>query len=282
MSSPLLIQLDPRNIMRSFKQIDSEAPSYTLKREHCSMRLLQVLACTCVCLILIHYLKYSSSFIAALAMLSELQGEASNYWLSQIQASGFARLFSYTWWTSWHLIGYVLLPFLLIRYVLKMRMSDMAIGWGDTHKHWLGYALLLSPILFFIFLVSFRSDFLQHYPFYDDAGRSWFDLIAWEILYLCQFAALEFFFRGFILQSLRPAIGAGAIWVMCVPYLMIHFPKLWLEATGAIFFGFFLGILALRSFSIWGGFLVHAGVAVTMDLASLIQQNRLPQQFWPF
>ncbi len=63
---------------------------------------------------------------------------------------------------------------------------------------------------------------------------------------------------------------------------MIHFPKLWLEATGAILFGLFLGILALRSRSIWGGFLVHAGVAVSMDVASLIKQGKIPTEFWPF
>jgi uncharacterized protein len=63
--------------------------------------------------------------------------------------------------------------------------------------------------------------------------------------------------------------------------LMIHFGKPWLEATGAIFFGLFLGILAMRSKSIWGGFGVHAGVAISMDIASLYQQDALPKIFWP-
>jgi membrane protease YdiL (CAAX protease family) len=105
------------------------------------------------------------------------------------------------------------------------------------------------------------------------------DFLGWEFLYLTQFVCLEFFFRGFVLNALRPAIGANAVWVMCVPYLMIHFPKLWLEATGAILFGLFLGILALRSRSIWGGVFVHAGVAVTMDVAALIKKQALPFVF---
>ena len=78
--------------------------------------------------------------------------------------------------------------------------------------------------------------------------------------------------------ALRPAIGANAIWVMCVPYMMIHLPKLWLEASGAILFGLFLGILALRSRSIWGGVLVHAGVAVSMDVVSLVKRGSFPYQ----
>ena len=60
-----------------------------------------------------------------------------------------------------------------------------------------------------------------------------------EICYVTQFIFLEFFFRGFLLNALRPAIGANAVWFMVLPYLMIHFSKPWLEATGAIFFGLF-------------------------------------------
>jgi len=203
-------------------------------------------------------------------------------WYQKLSNAGLLQLASYSWWTFWHIVGYVLIPFIIIKYHLKTSFTDMGWRWADTGKHWSGYVLLISPILLFIFLVSFRGDFLNHYPFYKQAQRSWFDFVTWEMLYLTQFLCLEFFFRGFMLNALRPAIGANAIWVMCVPYLMIHFPKLWLEATGAILFGLFLGILALRSRSIWGGFLVHAGIAVTMDVASLMQQNKLPDTFWPF
>jgi membrane protease YdiL (CAAX protease family) len=175
-----------------------------------------------------------------------------------------------------------MLPSLLIRYVMKARIRDFGWQLNQAPQHWRGYLLLLSPILVFVYLVSLGKDFVGHYPFYSLAGRSWFDLLAWELLYLSQFVFLEFFFRGFILNALRPAIGANAVWVMCVPYLMIHFPKLWLEATGAILFGLFLGILALRSRSIWGGVLVHAGVAVSMDLAALARKHGLPEVFWPF
>jgi membrane protease YdiL (CAAX protease family) len=179
-------------------------------------------------------------------------------------------------------IGYVLVPALLIRYGFKARVRDFGWQLNEAPQHWRGYLLLLSPILVFIYLVSLGKDFVNHYPFYSLASRSWADLLAWEFLYLTQFVCLEFFFRGFILNSLRPALGANAVWVMCVPYLMIHFPKLWLEATGAILFGLFLGILALRSRSIWGGVLVHAGVALSMDIAALFRKHGLPESFWPF
>lgn len=269
------------NVLTVLDQIDAEPPSYQLDRPKALRRVFVVMACVAVCLLLIHYLKFTSSFYDTLSMLSQWQGESSHYLKKLLQQTGFLGLINYGWWTAWHLVGYLLIPWLVIRFVLRESLSNMGVGWNDTHKHWLGYVALLTPILVCIVLVSSRADFLQHYPFYKQASRSWFDLLAWEALYLMQFACLEFFFRGFMLNALRPAIGANAIWVMCVPYLMIHFPKLWLEATGAILFGFFLGALALRSRSIWGGFFVHAGVAVGMDLASLIAQGKMPVSWWP-
>lgn len=263
-------------LSQTIEAIDSDSLSYSMPRQEATRRILWTLGICCVCLLLIHYLKYYSVFRATLVLLSGRAGHSANHYLHLLKDTGYLQLLGYAWWTCWHLVGYVLIPMVVIKKVFKVSISSMGVGFNDTGKHWLGYVFLLLPILFFIFLVSSRADFLAHYPFYKQASRSWFDLIAWECLYLLQFAALEFFFRGFMLNALRPAMGVNAIWVMCVPYLMIHFPKLWLEATGAILFGFFLGLLALRSRSIWGGFFVHAGIAVSMDVMSLISQDKLP------
>ena len=277
----MLLNLHPKNIFRALDEIDQQSPSYTLNRKQSLRRVFWTLACVSVCLLIINYMKNSSALMATLQELALLNDEHINYYFIKLRQHPFADLILYCWWTFWHVIGYVLIPLLVIKFILRESFWDMGWKFNDTHKHWFGYVLLLTPILFFIFLVSFREDFLHHYPFYKMSHRSWFDLITWEILYLIQFLCLEFFFRGFFINSLRPAVGANAVWIMCVPYLMIHFPKLWPEATGAILFGLFLGILALRSRSIWGGFFVHAGVAVTMDIASLIQQDKIPTQWWP-
>lgn len=268
----LLLSLHPRGILQALDEIDETGNSYSLTRQQALRRVFITLACVCVALLFIHYAKFSSNIPFIIG------DELTQRW----QSSHWYHLLGYVWWTGCHLIGFVLLPWLVIRWCFKQRMRDF--GWrvNDTAQHWRGYLLLLSPILVFVVLVSFGEDFVNHYPFYDLAGRSWFDLLIWELLYLSQFVFLEFFFRGFILQALRPAMGANAVWVMCVPYLMIHFPKLWLEATGAILFGLFLGILALRSRSIWGGVVVHAGVAVSMDIAALLRKQEIPSQWWPF
>lgn len=275
-----LADLHPRRIMQALDAIDAESPSYSLSRPAALRRVFAVLACVCVSLLILHYSRYSANLHALLAYLGQWQMQDAHYYLRTLEASGWLELAGYVWWTGCHLFTFILLPWLVIRFLFKEKMADFGWRWNQVSQHWRGYLLLLSPILVFVVLVSFGEDFVNHYPFYGLAGRSWLDFLLWELLYMSQFIFLEFFFRGFMLNALRPALGANAIWVMCVPYLMIHFPKLWLEASGAILFGLFLGILALRSRSIWGGVLVHAGVALSMDIAALLRKQDFPGLFF--
>lgn len=274
-----LAALHPRRILSALDQIDAAAPSWSMLRPQALRRVFIVLASVSVSLLILHYAKFSTNFQALLQWLGEVRGV--NY-LHQLKASGWLELGNAVWWTGCHLVTFLLLPWVVIRLVFRERLADFGWRWNQVSTHWRGYLLLLSPILVFVVAVSQGEDFVHHYPFYQHAGRSWLDLILWELLYMSQFVVLEFFFRGYMLNALRPALGANAIWVMCVPYLMIHFPKLWLEATGAILFGLFLGILALQSRSIWGGVLVHAGVALSMDIAALLRKGQIPGSFFPF
>ena len=76
-------------------------------------------------------------------------------------------------------------------------------------------------------------------------------------------------------------LGSAAIFAMIVPYVMIHFGKELPETLGAIVAGVVLGTLAMRTKSIWGGLLVHTLVAISMDVAVLLQTTGLPTGFWP-
>jgi len=222
-----------------------------------------VLISSGICLLLLHYLKLASTFQSFLN-ISALYRFISPYYY---------ELLSYCWWAWWHLLAYLLLPLLVIKYVLHDSITNYGVRFAGVVKHLKWYILLILPILGGVIAVSFRDDFSTHYPFYRLAHRSWLDLLTWELLYLGQFACLEFFFRGFMVLGCRPVLGNNSVWVMAVPYLMLHFPKPWLEATGALFFGIFLGFLVLRSGSIWGGILVHWSIALSMDIAALLQTS---------
>jgi membrane protease YdiL (CAAX protease family) len=151
---------------------------------------------------------------------------------------------------------------------------------GFLSHLWL-YGLILLVVILAMGIVAQQPDFLAYYPFYKTASRSWLDLLAWEAIYFLQFLALEFYFRGWLLAALRKTTGSTAIFIMAVPYCMIHYGKPYLEAHGAIVAGVVLGSLAMRTKSIYAGFLVHISVAGLMDLSALWSRDALPTAFWP-
>lgn len=234
-----------------------------------------ILVVTGLCLLGINYGKFHDNFRALLGLAA---GEAQlRAWLG----SPHGGLLVEAWWGAVHLLGYVIVPWAFLRWGLRERLADHGLRWAGT-SGWLGWcAVLAAPIIAGVWVVSHTADFQAAYPFYDLAGRSIGDLLAWELIYLSQFVMLEFFFRGFLLHALAPSFGASAVFVMAVPYTMIHFTKPWPEATGAVAFGILLGIIALRSRSIWGGAFVHMSVALAMDLMALARTGQLPTDWWP-
>ncbi len=179
------------------------------------------------------------------------------------------ELYGFCWWSGWRVFGYVIIPFAVITCMPGERLIDYHLSPRGFFKHLWIYGSMFAVILPVVFIASTTPAFRHTYPFYRMANRSQQDLWAWEGLYAAQFVSLEVFFRGFLLQGLRRALGANAIFVMIVPYCMIHYGKPMPETFGAIGAGLILGTLAMRTRSIWGGVLIHIGVATTMDVLAL-------------
>ena len=176
------------------------------------------------------------------------------------------HLKGFVWWTGWRVFGYLVLPMLVVMLLPGERLRDYHWSPRGFLKHLWIYVGMFVFILPAVYVASGTKVFLHTYPFYRYANRSWFDLWAWEAMYAVRFLVLEFFFRGFMLHGLRRAFGSGAILVMMVPYCMIHYGKPMPETFGAILAGLILGTVAMRTRSIWGGVMIHVGVAWTMDL----------------
>lgn len=183
--------------------------------------------------------------------------------------SEYYELLGYAWWSGWRFLGYVVIPVLAIACMPGERLRDYYITLRGFFRHLPLYAILFALIFPAVVIASQTEAFYKTYPFYKWSNRSLFDLLVWEALYALQFLSLEFFFRGFMLRGLGPAMGSKAIFVMIVPYCMIHFGKPFPETIGAIFAGIILGTVAMRTRSIWGGVLIHLGVAFTMDFLAL-------------
>jgi membrane protease YdiL (CAAX protease family) len=120
-----------------------------------------------------------------------------------------------------------------------------------------------------VWIASRTEAFTSVYPFYRGPRQ-----LSWELLYGLTFVSLEFFFRGFGVFALEPVMGRLAIFVMMIPYTMVHFQKPLPEVVGAVAAGIVLGHMALRTRSIWGGTAVHLAVAWTMDALALYQTRK--------
>jgi membrane protease YdiL (CAAX protease family) len=201
---------------------------------------------------------------------------------SEAQLAKYDDFLGYCWWVGARVIGYVLIPLPLWKILFPSdRLLDMGLRIRGFGKHLWIYGLCLAVVLPAMLLVATQPDFGTYYPFYKRSSRSIADFAAWEAIYFLQFFALELFFRGFMLAALRRSMGAAAIFVMMVPYCMIHYGKPYLETNGAIVAGIVLGFLAMRTRSIYAGFLVHVTVAFLMDFLALFRRDALPTVLWP-
>ena len=129
-------------------------------------------------------------------------------------------------------------------------------------------SILVLFVLVLVVVASFIGEFTDYYPFYADAARSWFDLLAWEAFYAAQFFALEFFFRGFLLFALYRCCGPIALFLQAVPFAMAHIGKPELETLSCIFGGAAFGYVAWRTDSAFYPFLIHWFQAVLVKLVA--------------
>jgi len=186
------------------------------------------------------------------------------------------------WRVYWGLSRYgaYLLPLAVWPLLFKENPLDLGLRARGFFEHAWIYLLCLVVVIPALALVAHMGDFGTYYPMYHLASRSWLDLGVWEALYIGQFFVLEVFFRGFWVRGSR-GLGSNAIFFMVAPYVMIHFPKPYLEACGAIVAGVVLGSLSMKTRSIWAGFLVHSTVAILMDLLALDHRHALPTLLTP-
>lgn len=139
------------------------------------------------------------------------------------------------------------------------------------------YLLLLLAMVPLIALAATRPDFLYTYPKVQriDFINSWVEHPFWwkllfEISYGIDFFTIEFFFRGFVILAFARFAGKNAILPMAAFYCSIHFGKPLFECITSYFGGILLGVVVYNTRSIWGGLIVHLGIAWLMELAGYI------------
>lgn len=141
--------------------------------------------------------------------------------------------------------------------------------------NWHPYAIMLLIMVPLIALAATQADFLSAYPRFKTryfASDYWYYFSFYEPLYLLGFVMVEWLFRGFLVVGMIHLLGHRAILPAAVFYCVFHFGKPLGECISSFFGGYILGVFAYYSRSIWGGIIVHMGIALMMDLAALIVQ----------
>ncbi|MCJ7457492.1 MAG: CPBP family intramembrane metalloprotease [candidate division Zixibacteria bacterium] len=162
----------------------------------------------------------------------------------------------------------ILVPFILIKFVLKEKVSDYGLKKGDS-KFGMTSFLILFPLIALVMILpsSGMPQFKAEYPLFALAGKAFSLVLLYELMYGLYYISWEFFFRGYLLFGLKDIFGEwNAILIQTLPSVLMHIGKPDGEILASIAAGILFGKLALRGKSIYYVFLLHWFIGMAMDL----------------
>lgn len=180
-------------------------------------------------------------------------------------------LIEYLYWFIGDFITFFILPVIIIRFFFKERLSSYGLQIGDYKvglKITLIFILIMLPLVWF---ASSTDSFAKVYPHLNSARDSWNVFIIYEIGLLIYMLAWEFIWRGYMLFGLYEKFGFYSIFIQMIPFAILHNGKPLLETFGSILAGLALGVLALRTKSIFYCVIAHMSVMFSIDLISTLR-----------
>lgn len=170
--------------------------------------------------------------------------------------------------------GLALIP-LLIFWWLVDRKEQPLYGMRKGELNLRPYLILLALLIPFIVIAAQNPGFLKTYPrsqvirtleIFNPDHRKYF--LTYEGLYILDFYVIELFFRGFMILAFLKYAGPKIILPTAIFYCCLHFGKPFGEALSSLFGGTILGIITYYSRSIWGGIIIHMGIAAAMEVSA--------------
>lgn len=138
------------------------------------------------------------------------------------------------------------------------------------------YLIMLLIMVPLVALASTQKDFLSMYPklnnvqFFLDQKNGGLYKLLYELSYGSDFFSIELFFRGFLILAFAKWAGKETILPMALFYCTIHFGKPLGECISSYFGGIILGVITYYTQSIFGGLMVHLGIAWLMELGGFL------------
>jgi membrane protease YdiL (CAAX protease family) len=195
-----------------------------------------------------------------------------------------APMLDYVYWFASSVAWLFVLPIAIVLLLPRRRLRAFGLGLGDWRFGLRAAVVLYALMVPVLAAASFRSNFIDYYPMSgwvrseihvyasSGGGSHLTSFVLYEAAYATYFVGWEFFHRGFLTIGLEPVLGWYAVFVVAVPFALLHVNKPMPEAYGAIIASVVLGWLAIRTRSSWYGFALHASIAVTMDVFAVLHQ----------
>ncbi|MEO7265928.1 MAG: CPBP family intramembrane glutamic endopeptidase [Ferruginibacter sp.] len=167
----------------------------------------------------------------------------------------------------------VMIPlYFLWRWKDKHVMPFYGSAWMQTVRPYVIMLLIMIPLICW---AASQESFLHMYPRARviqelDVRHNFFHYLVYELSYGFDFISIEFFFRGFLILAFMRIAGMYCILPAACFYCCIHLGKPMPEAISSFFGGLILGTVSYHTKSIWGGFIVHLGIAWMMEIAGFI------------
>jgi membrane protease YdiL (CAAX protease family) len=161
---------------------------------------------------------------------------------------------------------FALVPFLIIRFVFKERISSYGWQFGDW-RFGLKAFLILAPVFALASYFS-RNDpeFIAEYPLFKGAAVSPSAFFGHAFSYLLFYIGWETYFRGFMQFGLRQTLGDWqSILVQTALSCILHIGKPAGEIYGSVIGALVWGIIAFRAQSIVFVILLHWLLGVVLD-----------------
>ncbi|MBO4370487.1 MAG: CPBP family intramembrane metalloprotease [Paludibacteraceae bacterium] len=170
-----------------------------------------------------------------------------------------------------------LLFLLLAKFTFDRYLSNFY-GIGRSSAYIGRYLLLVACILPFVAAASFMPSFQVMYPVFKpwnyeplfglpDCGK----VLLFDSCYSLHYVGVELAMRGALVIGMASLMGKDAVLPMAFMYCTLHFGKPLVETITSLFGGYILGALAYETKHIWGGILLHLGVAFGIDTAGILQ-----------
>jgi hypothetical protein len=173
-----------------------------------------------------------------------------------------------------------IIPFVIVFWAVKRYYDkDMKHLYGLRFKgmNYRPFFLMLVLMIPLITLASFQPDFQKTYPqfkfwFYQGAfGMSQAQTMGvFEFFYGFDFLSVELMYRGALIIGMARLLDKDAVIPMASAYVVLHFGKPLGEAISSFFGGFILGVHSLAKKNIFGGIIIHVGIAYLMEAAAIL------------